>query len=157
MKSKFPWIALLLISVAAALSVAERFGLHLLWAPAFARWLAIIGLLASGGMRRRVTTWILVGMVVGAEVGHDWPQVAVNLRVLSQVFLRLIKTIVAPLLFGTLVVGIAGHRDLKSVGRMGVKALIYFEVVTTLALFVGLAAINLSKAGVGIQLPSAPR
>jgi proton glutamate symport protein len=157
MKSKFVWIGLLLITIAAALSVAERFGLQLLWAPTFARWLAISGLLAYGAMRRSLTTWILVGMVVGAEVGHDWPQVAVNLRVLSQVFLRLIKTIVAPLLFGTLVVGIAGHRDLKRVGRMGVTALIYFEIVTTLALFVGLAAINLSQAGVGIKLPSAPR
>ncbi len=157
MKSKFGWLALLLISLAAALSVAERFGLQLLWAATLARWLAITGLLAYAAMRRSLTTWILVGMVVGAEVGHDWPQVAVNLRVLSQIFLRLIKMIIAPLLFGTLVVGIAGHQDLKKVGRMGVKALIYFEVVTTLALFVGLAAINISKAGVGIQLPTSPR
>src|SRR5262249_54174455 len=91
------------------------------------------------------------------EIGHDWPQLGINLRVLSQIFLRLIKTIVAPLLFGTLVVGIAGQANLKQVGGMGIKALIYFEVVTTLALLFGLAAINLSNAGVGINPPPAPR
>ena len=85
-------------------------------------------------------------------LGHDWPSLAVNLRVVAQIFLRLIKTIIAPLLFATLVSGIAAHSDLKKVGRMGVKALIYFEVVTTLALVIGLAAINISKAGVGIQV-----
>lgn len=76
------------------------------------------------------------------------------MRVLSQIFLRMIKTIIAPLLFGTLVVGIAGHLSLKQVGRMGVKALVYFEVVTTLALLIGLGAINLTKAGVGVQPPA---
>src|SRR5262249_59737534 len=92
-------------------------------------------------------------MVVGAEFGHDWPSAAIQLRLLSTIFLRMIKTIVAPLLFATLVVGIAGHADLKKVGRMGIKALIYFEVVTTIALFIGLFAINVSRAGVGIRLP----
>ena len=69
---------------------------------------------------------------------------------MSLIFLRLIKTIIAPLIFSTLVVGIAGHADLKQVGRMGIKALVYFEAVTTLALFIGLGAINLTKAGVGV-------
>jgi proton glutamate symport protein len=90
---------------------------------------------------------------VGVEIGHDWPNAAANLQVLSSVFLRLVKTIVAPLIFSTLVVGIAGHPNLKQVGRMGIKALVYFEVVTTIALFLGLAAINLSKAGVGVTPP----
>src|SRR4028119_2493150 len=90
-------------------------------------------------------------MLVGIELGHDAPAVAMNFKVLSDVFLRLVKTIIAPLVFATLVVGIAGHADLKQVGKMGVKALIYFEVVTTFALFIGLAAINLTKAGVGIS------
>jgi Na+/H+-dicarboxylate symporter len=120
----------------------------------FGRWIAIAGICVYGVRRRSLTTWILVSMIVGAEIGHDWPQVAVSLRVLSQIFLRMIKTIIAPLLFGTLVVGIAGHADLKQVGRMGVKALVYFEVVTTLALFIGLAAINLTQAGVGVQPPA---
>jgi proton glutamate symport protein len=118
------------------------------------RWTAVAGLVAYGLLRRSLTTWILVSMVVGAEVGHDWPAIGMSLRVLSQIFLRLIKTIIAPLLFGTLVVGIAGHSNLKQVGRMGVKALVYFEVVTTLALFIGLAAINLTGAGVGVQPPA---
>jgi proton glutamate symport protein len=94
-------------------------------------------------------------MVVGAEVGYDFPETAVAMRLLSQVFIRMIKTIIAPLLFATLVVGIAGHPNLRHVGRMGVKALVYFEIVTTLALFIGLAAINLSQAGVGIEAPAA--
>jgi proton glutamate symport protein len=117
------------------------------------RWVAIAALVGWAVRRRSLTTWILVSMVVGAEIGHDWPAVAVSLRVLSQIFLRMIKTIIAPLLFATLVVGIAGHRDLKQVGRMGIKALVYFEVVTTLALFIGLAAINLTRAGVGVKPP----
>jgi Na+/H+-dicarboxylate symporter len=120
-----------------------------------ARWLGIAGLSLYAAHRRSLTAWIFVAMVVGAEVGHDWPSVGLNFRVLSQIFLRLIKTIIAPLLFATLVVGIAGHADLKKVGRLGVKAIIYFELVTTVALFLGLAAINLSKAGVGVQLPAA--
>jgi proton glutamate symport protein len=118
-----------------------------------ARWVCIAGLLLLGFARRSLTMWILVSMAVGAVIGHDFPHLAANLRVLGLVFLRLIKTIIAPLLFGTLVVGIAGHADLKKVGRMGVKALVYFELVTTVALFIGLAAINISKAGVGVQLP----
>jgi proton glutamate symport protein len=92
-------------------------------------------------------------MVIGAEIGHDFSEIAINLQVLSKVFLKMIKTIVAPLLFATLVFGIAGHSDLKQVGRMGWKSLLYFEVVTTLALFIGVAAINISKAGVGIKPP----
>src|SRR5262245_30454980 len=117
------------------------------------RWLAIAGLVAFGLKRRSLTAWILVAMAAGAEVGHDWPAVGQNARILSQIFLKLIKTIIAPLLFGTLVVGIAGHTNLRQVGRLGVKALIYFEVVTTLALFIGLAAINLTRAGEGVVRP----
>ena len=116
------------------------------------RWLAIAALVAWAVRRKSLTIWILVAMIVGAEVGHDFPDAAVSLRVLSQIFLRLIRTIVAPLIFATLVVGIAGHSNLKQVGRMGVKALIYFEVVTTLALIIGWAAITISRAGVGVSL-----
>jgi len=119
------------------------------------RWLAVLGLIAYAFVRRTLTTWIFVGMIVGAAIGYDFPALGLNLRLLAQIFLRLIKVIIAPLLFATLVSGIAGHSDLKKVGRMGIKALIYFEIVTTLALFIGLAAINLSKAGVGAQVPAA--
>ena len=120
----------------------------------FIRWIIILALVIYGWRRRSLTTWILVSMIVGAEIGHDWPGVAINLRVLSVVFLNLIKTIVAPLLFATLVVGIAGHSNLRQVGRMGIKALLYFEVITTLALLIGLAAINISRAGVGVGVPT---
>jgi proton glutamate symport protein len=141
-------------TLAVALSIADSRGfIHL---PAIVllltRWAAITVLFMYGVKRKSLTTWILICMIIGGELGHDFPGVAVNLRVLSLIFLRMIKTIIAPLLFGTLVVGIAGHADLKQVGRMGLKALIYFELVTTVALFIGLAAINLSKAGVGVNL-----
>ena len=105
--------------------------------------------------RRSLTPWIFVAMVAGAELGFDVPAFAVSLRVFSDIFLRLIKTIVAPLIFATLVTGIAGHGDLKGVGRIGIKSLVYFEVVTTFALVIGLAAINLSHAGAGLSLAPA--
>jgi proton glutamate symport protein len=103
--------------------------------------------------RHSLTFWILIAIVVGGVFGYFFPNAATQLRILSTIFIRLIRTIVAPLLFATLVVGIAGHGNLKQVGRMGVKALIYFEVVTTLALLIGWAAITISHAGVGISLP----
>lgn len=119
------------------------------------RWAGLVGLGLWAAGRRSLTAWILLSMLVGAEIGHDMPEIAVQARVLSKIFLKLIKTIIAPLLFSTLVVGIAGHADIRQVGRMGVKALVYFEVVTTIALFIGLVAINISQAGVGVQMPPA--
>ena len=116
------------------------------------RWAVVAALGVYGVRRRSLTTWIFVCMVAGAELGYDFPAVALNLRVVSLVFLRLIKTIIAPLLFATLVSGIAGHANLRQVGRMGVKAIVYFEVVTTFALAIGLGAIHLSQAGAGIRL-----
>src|SRR4026209_1565888 len=107
-------------------------------------------------MRSSLTIWILIAVVVGAAFAYFFPPPATELRVLSTIFIRLIRTIVAPLLFATLVVGIASHGNLKQVGRMGVKALVYFEVVTTLALLIGWAAITISRAGVGIALPASP-
>ena len=118
------------------------------------RWIALLAFCAYAWTRRSLTTWIMVGILLGAEVGHDFPAFAKELQVLSAIFLRLIRTIIAPLIFSTLVVGIAGHSNLKQVGRMGIKALIYFELVTTLALFIGLGAINLSRAGVGVRQPA---
>jgi proton glutamate symport protein len=116
----------------------------------------ILLLLIYAFLKRSLTTWILISMVAGAEFGYDIPSVARNLQVLSDIFLRLIKTIIAPLLFSTLVVGIAGHADIKQIGRMGWKSLLYFEIVSTLALGIGLLAINISKAGVGVVLPPNP-
>src|SRR5215475_8008507 len=155
MKKSFIFAALA-ICVSAILSVLAPAGASVLSVLSWAtRWLAIGALVLYALQKRTLTTWILVAMVAGAVLGHDFPQLAVNLRVLGQIFLRMIRTIVAPLLFATLVSGIAGHSDLKKVGRMGVKALIYFEIVTTLALIIGLLAINISKAGVGAKLPPA--
>lgn len=117
------------------------------------RWLLVGALIAFAWTKRSLTTWILVAMAIGVGIGHDFPAFSQNLVVLSKVFLRMVKTIVAPLLFGTLVVGIAGHSDLKQLGRMGWKSILYFEVVTTLALGIGLVFINLTGAGKGITVP----
>ena len=106
-------------------------------------------------LRGSLTFWILVSMVVGALFGYAAPHEAAHVQVLSQIFLRLIKVIIAPLLFATLVSGIARHSDLKQLGRMGLKSIIYFELVTTAALFIGLAAINISRAGEGMHAPVA--
>lgn len=118
------------------------------------RWLFVVSILLYAVFKRSLTTWILVSMVVGIEIGLDFPAFSQNLKVLSQIFLRLVKTVIAPILFATLVVGIAGHSSLKQVGRMGWKSILYFEVVTTIALGIGLIAINVSGAGKGILLPA---
>ena len=102
--------------------------------------------------RPSLTQWIFIGMAIGLTVGWLAPGAAVTLKPLSSIFLRLIKSIIAPLIFATLVVGIAGHGNLKQVGRMGLKSIIYFEIVTTLALVIGLVAVNLIRPGVGVQL-----
>ena len=144
---------LVLLAATALLLAGIVFGLmgsHAMHGAGVGLRCAGILLLTVDALRRRsLTPWIFVAMVAGAELGFDAPAVAVSLRVFSDIFLRLIKTIVAPLILATLITGIAGHGDLKSVGRMGLKSLVYFEVVTTLALAIGLAAINISKAGVG--------
>jgi proton glutamate symport protein len=148
-------IALLIAAIAAmAALLASRVGGQsgTLLFPVL-RWTALAALIVYGCLRRTLTAWIFIAMLLGAEIGHDFPNVATNLRVLALIFLRLIKTIIAPLLFGTLVVGIAGHSNLRQVGRLGLRSIIFFEVVTTIAIFLGLGAINLSKAGVGVQLP----
>lgn len=117
------------------------------------RWLAIALVAVYATSRRSLTGWILVGLLAGAELGHDAPAAAAKLQVLGTIFLRLIRVIIAPLLFAVLVVGIAGHPDLKKVGRLGIKSLVYFEVVSTIAMLFGLAAINLSRAGESVHLP----
>jgi proton glutamate symport protein len=101
---------------------------------------------------RSLTRYIFLGMAVGLAIGFFAPDVAVELRPLSTIFIRLIKSLIAPLIFSTLVVGIAGHGDLRQVGRMGIKSLVYFELVTTLALVVGLVAVNLVRPGVGVNI-----
>jgi proton glutamate symport protein len=101
-----------------------------------------------------LTKWILISMATGIVIGWQAPEVGAALKPLSTIFLRLIKSIIVPLLFGTLVVGIAGHGDdLKRVGRLAWKSLLYFEVMTTIALFIGLGAVHLTKPGVGVVIP----
>src|ERR1044071_6065444 len=102
--------------------------------------------------RPSLTVQIMIGLVVGGVIGWlrpDWGNAVYFLR---DIFINLIKSIIAPLVFSTIVVGIAGAGALRKVGRMGIKALIYFEIVTTAALFIGLAVVNLTKPGVGVPL-----
>jgi proton glutamate symport protein len=103
--------------------------------------------------RTTLTQWIVFAMILGIVLGAEYPAFAESLKPLSTVFLRMIKSIIVPILFSTLVVGIAGHGDdMKRVGRLALKSLIYFEIVTSLALVVGLAAVNLAQPGRGIVL-----
>ncbi len=121
------------------------------------RWLLTLIIVVYAWRKKSLTAWIMAGMVIGLQVGLNFPSVAVNLRVLSKIFIRLIKTIIAPILISTLVVGIAGHGNIKQVGRLGWKSMLYFEVVTTIALFIGVFVINITKAGKGIVLPEGLR
>jgi len=103
-----------------------------------------------------LTQWIILAAIIGIAIGIMFPAFAVKLDPLSQIFLRMIKSLIVPLIFSTLVVGIAGHGDdMKKVGRLALRSLIYFELVTTGALFIGLAAVNIIKPGVGVSLGTA--
>ncbi len=148
-------LALLLFTAVAILHFLEGEGWVAISAPALMtiRWVFVASLVLFAIYKRSLTTWILVAMAIGVEIGLDFPAFSQNLQFLSKIFLRLVKTIVAPLLFATLVVGIASHSNLKQVGRMGWKSLVYFEVVTTIALLIGLMFINITQAGVGIHVP----
>ena len=151
------WCAALLLLLAGAIAGVKgaegAAGLRM--AGLVLRLLAMLLLVGwAAFLRRKLTPWIVVAMFAGVEIGIDAPGLAVNMHFLSDIFLRLVKTVVAPLILATLVSGIAGHGDLKSVGRMGWKSLLYFEVLTTVALFIGLVAANVSKAGVGMVMPA---
>ncbi|PYQ95949.1 MAG: dicarboxylate/amino acid:cation symporter [Acidobacteria bacterium] len=100
-----------------------------------------------------ITTQIFIGLLLGVLVGYLWPGLGVAIKPLADAFLRMIKMIIAPLLFATLVVGIAGTGDITSMGRIGLKAIVYFEAATTIALFLGLAIVNIFKPGAGLAMP----
>jgi proton glutamate symport protein len=155
MKNKLLWALIVAATAATAASLLESWNVVSLpgLVPVILRWAAIALLAGYAGARRSLTAWILVGLAAGAELGHDWPAAAEKVQFLGTIFLRLIKVIIAPLLFGTLVVGIAGHADLKKVGRLGIKSLVYFEIVSVITLVIGFAAINISRAGEGVHLP----
>src|SRR5205085_8018333 len=98
-------------------------------------------------------TWkIFIGLILGIALGYFSKEWGAAVRPLSLLFLNLIKSIIAPLIFSTLVIGIAGTGDIKQVGRIGIKSLFYFEIVTTFALFIGLAAVNITRPGEGVSL-----
>jgi len=105
--------------------------------------------------RRSLLVWTFFAMLAGAVLGADAPHAAGQMKFIGDIFLRLIRMIVAPLIFGGIVTGIAGHSELKGVGRVAVKSIVFFEVVTTIGLIIGLIAINLSQAGEGVALPAA--
>jgi proton glutamate symport protein len=108
----------------------------------------------GGFLGLSLTQWIIVSMIVGVAIGWAAPGVAAQLQPLSNIFLRMIKSLIVPLLFSTLVIGIAGHGDdMKKVGRLALRSIIYFELVTTAALAVGLLAVNLVRPGEGVTLP----
>jgi len=156
MKNKLALAAIVLATaaiVATLLAGYELAQIPVVGATAL-RWLAIVAVAAWAASRRSLTSWILVGLLAGVELGHDAPAFAVKLQFLGTIFLRLIKVIIAPLLFGTLVVGIAGHPDLRKVGRLAIKSLAYFWAVSILALLIGWFSITLSHAGDGIHLPA---
>ena len=115
------------------------------------RWVVIAALCYYGWHNRTLNTWILISMVIGFEVGLDMGKAAKDFDVLSSIFIRLIKTVVGPLLFSTLVIAIAGQENAKQMGRIAAKAFTYFLAATSVALVVGLVAINYTKAGMGIQ------
>jgi proton glutamate symport protein len=100
-----------------------------------------------------ITTQIFIGLIIGIGIGYFWPSFGVSIKPLADTFLRMIKMIIAPLLFSTLVVGIAGTGDLRAMGRIGLKAIIYFEVATTIALFLGLGLVNWFQPGAGLAVP----
>jgi len=137
------------------LGIAMQFWFGMHSAAVALRWVGILLLAVYAWRKRSLTPWFFVAMVAGSELGFDAPSFAVQLHVFPDIFLRLIKTIVAPLVLSMLIVGIAGQGDLKGVGRMGIKALVYFEVATTFALAIGLVAIDISKAGVGLAVTAA--
>ena len=119
------------------------------------RWLSILLFSLASLRRSSLMSWTFLAMLAGVELGFDAPHLAAQTHFLGDLFLRLIRMIVAPLLFATITTGIAGHSQLRSIGRVAVKALIFFEVVTTLGLILGTVAMNLSGAGWGITLPAA--
>src|SRR4030095_16460749 len=106
----------------------------------------------SGKWYQHLYVQVLAAITAGVLLGHYYPQVGEQMKPLGDAFIKCIKMIIAPIIFVTVVHGIASMKDMKKVGRVGLKALIYFEVVTTLALIVGLVVINLWQPGVGMNV-----
>ena len=150
-KQQSLWIAagagLLLYAAGIAVASAHIPGLTL-------RILAVACFAFAAFQRRTLTAWTFFAILAGAELGADAPSAATSLHFLAEIFLRLVRLIVAPLILGTLTTGIAAHREMKSLGRVALRTLIYFEVITTFALILGAVAIDISRAGEGITAPA---
>ncbi|TDG35695.1 cation:dicarboxylase symporter family transporter [Pedobacter changchengzhani] len=158
-KNKIGFISLILISIAIILTILKEFN-YIELSPDIMmamRWIVAVILITHALLKKNLTTWILVAMMLGVFIGVDFPNVATALHPLSKGFIKLVKTIVGPILFGTLVYGIAGHSDLKQVGRMAWKSMLYFFCATSCAIFIGLAVINITHAGIGVDISKMPK
>jgi len=157
-KKNVGYVMLITITIAIIITLLYEFNI-VNFAPEVmlgVRWATAAALTLNAIVRKNLTTWILTCLVLGVFVGLDFPNLAKSMQPLSQGFIKLVKTIVGPILFATLVFGIAGHSDLKSVGRMAWKSMLYFFCATTCAIFIGLAVINITEAGVGIDVANMP-
>jgi proton glutamate symport protein len=152
-------VAVRALAIAAAVLLIAGVVVEVLHYPATVgvvlRWSGFALFVPFAVRRRSLLLWTFYAMVAGAELGVDAPHVASQTHFLGEIFLRLIRMIVAPLIFGGIVTGIAGHSELRGVGRVAVKAIVFFEVVTTVGLILGAVAINITQAGVGVVLPAA--
>jgi proton glutamate symport protein len=151
-------VAVRALAAAGAVLLAAGIAASLLHAPAHLaaciRWTGLALFVPFAVRRRSLLVWTFFAMLAGAELGADAPHFAAGIRVFGDLFLRLVRMIVAPLIFGGIVTGIAGHGELRGVGRVALKAIVFFEVVTTLGLILGAIAMNISQAGVGVVLPA---
>jgi proton glutamate symport protein len=156
--SQFTHAALRALALASVLLLVAGIVAGLLYPhaefAAILRWSGLGLFLPFAARRRSLLVWTLFAMLAGAELGVDAPQLAAQSHFLADIFLRLIRMIVAPLIFGGIVTGIAGHNELRGVGRVALKSIIFFEVVTTIGLILGAVAINLTQAGAGVTLPA---
>lgn len=158
LKTKIGFISIICVTLALLITLLREFFNVGIAAEVMiaTRWIVAVVLIFNAFVRKNLTTWILTCMVLGIFIGIDFPNAAMALQPFSKGFIKLVKTIVAPIIFGTLVYGIAGHSDLKQVGRMAWKSMLYFFCATSCAIFIGLTIINITKAGVGIDIESMP-
>lgn len=156
--SKFKFIHYTILTIAIALGIFHSFEWIQL-SPTILitlRWTAAFSLIINALIKKNLTNWIITCMILGVFIGVDFPNAGMALQPLSKGFIKLVKTIVAPIIFSSLVFGIAGHSDLKQVGRMAWKSMLYFFCATSCAIFIGLGVINLTQAGKGINIENMP-
>lgn len=159
MKFKIGFFTALLIALSVVITLLHQYEIYTFSSDFLMglRWFMAVVLILYAFSKKNLTTWIITFMVLGVFVGMDFPNFAQAINPLSKGFIKLVKTIVAPIIFATLVYGIAGHSDLKQVGRMAWRSMLYFISATTIAIFIGLAVINVTKAGVGVNIENIPQ